>query len=156
MYTTELSMVFALVVSAFLGAALGLERSIAGKHAGMRTYALVSLGSCLFVIVGTLASFQLSFFPGVNPLQIASSIVIGIGFIGSGLAVFRGEHPVELTTATGIWVAAGVGMACGFGLYLLATTSTILGLVIFSVFLKFENSVRKRWSLSSQGGKNGE
>ena len=73
------------------GDLLGLERSIAGKHAGMRTYALVSLGSCLFVIVGTLASYQLSIFSGINPLQIAGSIVIGIGFIGSGLAFMGGQ-----------------------------------------------------------------
>jgi len=145
-YATEGSLIGGLLVAALLGAMLGLERSLAGKHAGMRTYALVSLGSCLFVVLGTLASIQLSFFPGVNPLQIASSVVIGIGFIGSGLAVFRGEHPVELTTATGIWVAAGVGMACGFGFYLLATAATIISIGIFSVLLKFENALRARWT----------
>ena len=140
---------WALVTSTFLGAVLGLERSIAGKHAGMRTYALVSLGSCLFVVVGTLSSFQLSFFAGINPLGIASSVVVGIGFIGSGLAVFRGEHPVELTTATGIWLAAGVGMACGFGFYTLATVATILGLIIFTLFLRVENDIRHRWGKDS-------
>lgn len=134
-----------LVVSALLGALLGAERSIAGKHAGMRTYALVSLGSCLFVIVGTLASYQLSIFSGINPLVIASSIVTGIGFIGAGLAVFRGEHPVELTTATGLWVAAGVGMASGFGLYEIATASTFIALLIFTVLLPVENVIRRRF-----------
>lgn len=141
----EMAFVLSLIASALLGALLGLERSIAGKHAGMRTYAFVSLGSCLFVIIGTLSSIQLSFFPGVNPLQIAGSIVIGIGFIGSGLAVFRGDHPVELTTATGIWVAAGVGMACGFGFYLLATVTTVIGLAIFTLFLRVENKIREQY-----------
>ena len=149
-YATETAMAGTLLISALLGAALGLERSVAGKHAGMRTYALVSLGSCLFVLLGALASLELSFFPGINPLGIASSIVIGIGFIGSGLAVFRGEHPVELTTATGIWLAAGVGMACGFGFYSLAAVSTILGLVIFTLFLKIENLIRHRWGKSAE------
>ncbi len=111
----------------------------------MRTYALVSLGSCLFTVISVVASFQLSFMQGVNPLQIAGSVVIGIGFIGSGLAVFRGEHPVELTTATGIWVAAGVGMACGFGFYALATAATLLGLIIFSFFFKVENALSSRF-----------
>ena len=137
-------------MSVVLGALLGVERSIAGKHAGMRTYALVSLGSALFVIMGTMASYQLSFFAGVNPLQIAGSVVIGIGFIGSGLAVFRGEHPVELTTASGIWVVAGVGMACGFGFYSLATAATILGILVFSVLLRIENSLRKKYGISGE------
>ncbi|HVV15491.1 MAG TPA: MgtC/SapB family protein [Candidatus Paceibacterota bacterium] len=143
---TEIDFVWALVISAFLGAMLGLERSVAGKHAGMRTYALVSLGSCLFAILGTLASLQLgALFPGVNPLQLAGSVIIGIGFIGSGLSLLRGDHPVELTTATGIWVAAGVGMACGFGFYLLALVATVLALAIFTLFLRVENSIRAKY-----------
>lgn len=146
----ELEFIFALIASALLGAFLGLERSLAGKHAGMRTYALVSLGSCLFVIVGTLSSLQLSFFSGVNPLQIAGSIVIGIGFIGAGLVSLRGDNHVELTTATGIWVAAGVGMACGFGFYLIALVSTILTLVVFSALLRFENHLRSRFGIKPE------
>lgn len=146
---SEAHFIGALVIAAVLGACLGLERSIAGKHAGMRTYALVSLGSCLFVIIGTLSSLQLSFFAGLNPVQIAGSIVIGIGFIGAGLSGLRGggDH-AELTTATGIWVAAGVGMACGFGLYLLALASTLMGLIIFSLFLKLENAIRDKYGTS--------
>ena len=139
-----------LLVAALLGTLLGLERSIAGKHAGMRTYALVSLGSCLFVIVGTLASYQLAMFSSINPLQIAGSIVIGIGFIGSGLAFMGVREHAELTTAAGIWVAAGVGMASGFGLYLIALVSTIIAIAIFSLFLRVENWVRGRFGTESE------
>ncbi len=149
-YMSDLALTGGLLISAVLGALLGLERSLAGKHAGMRTYALVSLGSCLFTVIGVLASLQLSFMPGVNPLGIAASVVIGIGFIGSGLAVFRGEHPVELTTATGIWVAAGVGMTCGFGYYLLALSATLLGLIIFSFFYKVEKALSVRFSYDKE------
>ena len=146
---SEFDFVWALIIAVLLGALLGLERSVAGKSAGMRTYALVSLGSCMFVIIGTLASLQLSFFSGINPLQIAGSIVLGVGFIGAGLSSLRGgDTHAELTTATGIWVAAGVGMACGFGLYLLATVATILGLIIFSFFLKIENAIRDKYEKS--------
>src|SRR6185437_15380794 len=116
----EFEMVWRLVLAAALGAVLGLERSLAGKHAGMRTYALVSTGSAMFVITGVMASYQLQMFAGVNPLQISSNVVLGVGFLGTGLAVFRGDHPVELTTAAGLWVAAGIGMAAGFGFSLLA------------------------------------
>lgn len=145
---SEAAMAWSLLLAALFGALLGIERSIAGKHAGMRTYALVSLGSCLFVIIGTLASENLaSAFTGVNPLQIAGSVVIGIGFIGSGLVALRGDSAhVELTTATGIWVVAGVGMACGFGMYMLATVTTVLAAAILSLFLRVENGIRKRYS----------
>jgi putative Mg2+ transporter-C (MgtC) family protein len=124
---------------------LGLERSLAGKHAGMRTYALVSLGSALFTLLGVLASYDMSFMSGINPLQLAGSVIIGIGFIGSGLSVFRGEHPVELTTATGVWLAAGIGMACGFGYYLLAAAATLLGLIIFTFFFRIETALQRRF-----------
>jgi putative Mg2+ transporter-C (MgtC) family protein len=143
-FDSQLQYVMPLIVAALLGTLMGLERSISGKQAGMRTYALVSLGSCLFVIVGVLSSLEMSFFSGLNPLQIAASVVIGIGFIGSGLASFRGEH-AELTTASGIWVVAGVGMACGFGLYSIALVTTIISIVIFSLFARLEHFLRIRY-----------
>ncbi|MBC7836597.1 MgtC/SapB family protein [Acetobacteraceae bacterium] len=145
----ESASAISLIAAALFGAFLGVERSLAGKHAGMRTYALVSLGSCLFVIIGTLSSLQLSIFPGINPLQIAASIVIGIGFIGAGLSSMRGDH-AELTTASGIWVASGVGMACGFGFYLLAFAATAISLIVFSVFAKLERALRVRYGKESE------
>ncbi len=141
----EMEVIVRLMVAAVLGACIGLERSLAGKHAGMRTYALVSLGSCLFTVVGLVASYQLTSFVGINPLQIAASVVIGIGFIGSGLAAFRGEHPVELTTATGIWLVAAVGMTAGFGYFAVALAAAVLGVIIFSVLAKVENRLRSRY-----------
>ncbi len=143
---SEIQMIWSLFASAILGAIVGVERSIAGKQAGMRTYAMVSLGSCLFVVIGTAAAYIMSNFPSVNPLQIAGSIVLGVGFIGSGLAVLRGDGHAELTTASGIWVVAGIGMACGFGLYVLATVTTVLAVAVFSLFWRFEHSLRKNFS----------
>lgn len=147
----ETQVIVSLVVAAVLGAILGLERSIAGKQAGMRTYALVSLGSCLFVVLGTLASYQLALFPSINPLQIAGSIVVGIGFIGSGIAFFRSDqNHVELTTASGIWLVAGIGMACGFGFYMTAVAATVLGVLVFSFFLPLENRLRRRFGTEKE------
>jgi putative Mg2+ transporter-C (MgtC) family protein len=146
-FAAQLSLLVPLVVAAGLGLVLGLERTLAGKHAGMRTYAMVSLGSALFSLVGVLASYQLAVFSGINPLQIAASIVIGIGFIGTGLAAFRGDHPVELTTASGIWVASAIGMACGFGMYTLAVGTTIIAVVILSVLLRIENGLRRKYDI---------
>lgn len=146
-FVVELALAWRIVLAAALGAALGLERSLAGKHAGMRTYALVSAGSAMFVILGTLASVDLaSQFSGVNPLQIAGSVVLGVGFLGTGLSVFRGDHPVELTTAAGLWVAAGVGMAAGFGFSVLAMCGAIVAVVILSVLLSLENTMRAKYA----------
>jgi len=145
----ENEFVVRLAVAAVLGSLLGLERSLAGKHAGMRTYAMVSLGSCLFVVIGTLSSFQLSAFAAINPLQVAGSIVIGIGFIGAGLSAMRGEHP-ELTTASGIWVAAGVGMAAGFGFYTIAVSSVLFGLIVFWMFAKLEHRVSEHYGIKHE------
>jgi putative Mg2+ transporter-C (MgtC) family protein len=146
--SVQLDATLRILAAAILGSFLGLDRTVAGKHAGMRTYALVTAGSALFTVVGTLASFQLSIFSSINPLQIAGSIVVGIGFIGYGLAAFRGDHPSELTTASGIWLAAGVGMACGFGYYVLAVLCALIGMLIFSVLLRVENTIRRRYNVS--------
>ena len=148
-WAVQMGFVWSLVMATILGAIMGLERSLAGKHAGMRTYALVALGSCLFVVVGTLASFEMSFFSGLNPLQIASSVVIGIGFIGSGLAALHGGNPVELTTASGLWVAAAVGMACGFGLYVIAIATVVVSVVILSLFSRVEHRLRVRYGVKA-------
>jgi len=146
----ESELIVRLAVAAILGSALGLERSLAGKHAGMRTYAMVSLGSCLFVVIGELSSIQFSMFSGLNPVQIAASVVIGIGFIGAGLSALHGEHP-ELTTASGIWVAAGVGMATGFGFTSMAISSVIIGLIVFLVFARLERKMNERYGIKHEG-----
>lgn len=140
----ETQAVVGLVLSALLGTALGLERSLAGKHAGMRTYALVTLGACLFTLAGALASYKMAIFAGINPLQLAGSVAIGIGFIGAGLTALNREH-AELTTAAGIWVAAAVGVACGLGLYVLAVITAVLGILIFSVFARLEHAISLRY-----------
>ena len=147
----EQEIITRLLVAAFLGGLLGIERSIAGKHAGMRTYALVSLGSALFTGVGLLSSYTLSVFPGLNPVQIASSVVIGIGFIGAGLAAYRSENHVELTTAAGVWLVAAVGMASGFGFYLVASAAALLGIIIFSLLAKLEQRLSIRFGTRHEG-----
>ncbi|MBP9821397.1 MAG: MgtC/SapB family protein [Candidatus Pacebacteria bacterium] len=137
-----LDMMIRLLVASGLGLVLGFERMTAHKHAGMRTYALVALGSCLFVIVGVLSATTFASFPGMNPVQIAGSIVIGIGFIGAGLASWKNGGHVELTTTSGIWVAAGIGMACGFGFYIEAMFATLLCLFILAILSILERKFR--------------
>lgn len=119
-------------VAAVLGLILGAERSVAGKSAGMRTFALVALGSCLFTVTSLLITTQ--YFGKVNfdPMRVPAAIIAGVGFIGAGLIMFRQSIMRGLTTAAGMWVAAGVGLAVGFGLYAIAVYTTLLTLFIFT------------------------
>jgi putative Mg2+ transporter-C (MgtC) family protein len=119
-----------------------LQRSLVGKMAGMRTYALVSLGSSLFVVVSQLVSGQFAGVTNFDPLRVASQVVVGIGFLGAGLIVKKENNLSGLTTAAGLWVSAGIGMACGFGLYFVALVATILILLVFTVLWYIENSLK--------------
>src|SRR5688572_12351521 len=98
-----------LVVSILLGAILGLERTIAHKTAGVRTYGLVSMGSCLFILIARYVVPTVNNFD-YDPLRMAAGIVMGVGFLCGGVIVFKDSTLVGLTTAAGLWVAAGLGM----------------------------------------------
>jgi len=134
-----------LVLAAFLGALLGIEREAARKTAGMRTFALVALGSALFSII-SLHPFLMNGLvaSGVNLTYIAAQIVTGVGFIGAGI-IFSGKAGVSgITTAAGLWLAAAIGMAVGFGFYLLAVFTTSLALFIFVVLWWVEEKLFKK------------
>jgi putative Mg2+ transporter-C (MgtC) family protein len=132
-----------LFVATMLGMIIGTERVWAHKTAGMRTYALVAMGSALFVIVSNEMVKYYTGFSGLNPLMIIAQIVVGIGFIGSGLIFSRESKMIGLTTATGLWVSAGIGMAAGFKLYSIAVVATTLTLFIFVVLWFVEEQLKK-------------
>lgn len=138
-----LSIILRLFVSLLLGVVLGTERVWAHKTAGMRTYALVSMGSALFVIISDEMISHYANFQGMNPLMIVAQIVVGVGFIGAGLIFTKDSKLVGLTTATGLWVAAGIGMAAGLGLFNIAIIATILTLFIFVILWFIEKSIKK-------------
>jgi putative Mg2+ transporter-C (MgtC) family protein len=122
-----------LAVAMLLGLAIGAERIYAHKSAGMRTYAMVSMGASLFVIISQVVAATYMTDGGFDPLRMASQIVVGVGFLGSGLIIFKDDKISGVTTASGLWVCAGIGMAAGFGLYGLAIMTTIITLFIFIV-----------------------
>lgn len=124
-----------------LGMLLGVERFVAHKSAGMRTYTLISMGSALFVIIATQVSANLG--PGLSVFYIAAAVVSAAGFLGMG-AVFRNDQGVTgVTTASGLWVSAAIGMACGFGYFNLAVLATGLVLFTFIVLWFIEKQIRK-------------
>jgi putative Mg2+ transporter-C (MgtC) family protein len=121
-----------LLVAAGLGAAIGIEREVREREAGIRTHLLVSLGSCLFTIVSAYG-FHDFLISGTNivradPTRIAAQIVTGIGFLGAGAIIREGLSVRGLTTAASLWVVAAIGMAAGAGYYWPAVAGTLLTL----------------------------
>ncbi len=129
---TTIDIFINLTLAAVLGMALGAERSVAGKMAGMRTFALVSLSSALFITTSILVTDNYLGRVNFDPMRISAAIISGIGFIGAGMIMFRENMLRGLTTAAGLWVAAGVGCAVAFGLYVPAIFTTLLTLLIFT------------------------
>jgi putative Mg2+ transporter-C (MgtC) family protein len=116
--------VLRLAVAAGLGAAVGIERELREREAGIRTHLLVSLGSCLFTIVGAYG-FE-DFGNNVDPTRVAAQIVTGIGFLGAGTIIREGISVRGLTTAGSLWIVAAIGMASGAGYYWPAVAGTAL------------------------------
>jgi len=135
-----------LLLAVILGSSIGIEREVAHKSAGMRTHALVALGSALFTIVSQALSG-----PYIDPTRIAAQIVTGIGFLGAGLIIFHNSRVQGLTTAAGVWVASAIGMAVGFRLYAISIFTTILTILVFVILWPIERRFIKRFAKDEIG-----
>ena len=124
---SELWMLPELLLSVLLGFAIGFERKLRFKEAGIRTHTIVCVGAALMTIISKNIG-------NGDPGRIAAQIVSGIGFIGAGMIVYKQHEVKGLTTAAGIWASAGVGMACGAGMYFLATGATLILIVVQCIF----------------------
>lgn len=134
-----------LLLAMFLGGIIGTERAVLAKQsAGTRTFGLVSLGACLFIVTGNFVDTAYLSILAFDPMRTAAAIIMGIGFLGGGIIVFRGDAVHGTTTAAGLWIAAGVGIAVGFGLYAVAIFTTILALLMFTGMWYIENRF-KHW-----------
>lgn len=114
-----------ILISAVLGFIIGFERKLRRKEAGIRTHTILCIGSCLMMVISMNA-----FGSDVDSSRVAAQIVSGIGFLGAGMIVLKKHEVYGLTTASGIWATAGIGMACGAKLYVIATIATILLIVV--------------------------
>ena len=136
-----------LLVAVLFSGAVGLQRALTGKAAGMRTHILVGVGAALFMLISGYA-FRTS--PS-NTDRIAAQIVSGIGFIGGG-AILKERGSIKgLTTAAGLWAAAALGMAAGAGLYVLGLTGTAIILLTLVglryVELRFPRRSLETWTI---------
>jgi len=130
----EIVSIVRLLVSLALGVLIGSERERRAKAAGVKTHALISLGSCLFVLIG-LTWYEADM--SSDLLRLFQGIATGVGFVGAGAIMKQGEHIEGVTTAACIWVTAAVGMAIGAGQYLLGGVTAVLVFLFLRIMYRF-------------------
>lgn len=115
-----------LLLASLLGGIIGLDREYRAKEAGLRTHFLVAMGSALFMVISAYG-----FEEGMtgDPFRIAAQVVSGIGFIGAGSIMIHQQFVRGLTTASGLWATAGIGLAVGVGMYWISVVATVLTLI---------------------------
>ena len=115
------------MLAALLGALIGWEREQHGREAGIRTYAAVSLGACVFGLISSHVS------TGSDPTRIAAGVVTGVGFLGAGVILREQGRIAGLTTAATIWATSSVGLAIAFGMYVLGALTTLITFALLAV-----------------------
>ena len=139
----HLELMLRILLGTGLGAAIGLERDLHGRPAGLRTHAIVALASSTFMVVSTRFVFFQHYAAGdlveVDASRIAASVVSGIGFLGAGAILRTGITIRGLTTAAGLWLVSAIGMAAGGGMYAVSIFVTVLGLAALTLLRWFED-----------------
>ena len=130
----EMEIIAKLVIAAFLGTIIGIEREVHRRPAGVRTHILVCMGSALFTIISQLSNVQF----------IAAGIVTGIGFLGGGIIYHQKNKIIGLTTAAEIWALAAIGLAVGYGYYFAAFVTAVLILIVLFPLRILEQKALKR------------
>lgn len=129
---------FRLILSMALGMIVGAERKRKGQIAGIRTFALISMGACLAMLLSIYVPQVYLGLKNGDPGRIAAQVITGIGFIGGGAMIHMKGAVRGLTTAAGIWMTAIIGMAVGIGMYLISFGATILILLTLVSFEQYE------------------
>ncbi len=148
-----LEILLRLGAATLIGCALGLNRELAGKPAGMRTHALVALGTSLVTLTGMVLAGQDGEFDSNSVSRVIQGIVAGIGFLGGGtiLKSDSGEQISGLTTAASLWVVACLGIACGVGLWLMALIALGLALLVLTLGERVERVLHRLLGTKGHG-----
>lgn len=141
---SDWEMCYRLLLAALYGSLIGIQREHLFWTAGLRTHMLVCAGACLIMIVSAFGFSVALTQPGtqLDPSRIAAQVVSGIGFLGAGSIMMRGEVIKGLTTAASLWAVAGIGLAVGGGLYMLGAVATFLILIILIAIRPVERMLR--------------
>jgi putative Mg2+ transporter-C (MgtC) family protein len=142
-------LVLRIAVAAALGGIVGLERELKDQPAGFRTHMLVSMGACLFTLVG---AFGFQAFTGgtdthriqADLTRVASQVVVGIGFLGGGAILQHGGNVRGLTTAASLWITAAIGLTVAMGFYFVATFTSLLAVFTLAALKPVERMILDR------------
>lgn len=129
---------FRLVLSMVLGMVVGAERKRKGQIAGIRTFALISMGACLAMLLSIYVPQLYLGLKNGDPGRIAAQVITGIGFLGGGAMIHMKGAVRGLTTAAGIWMTAIIGMAVGIGMYMISIGATLLIILTLVTFEQYE------------------
>ncbi len=139
---TYLSVIIRIVAAFLLGGILGWEREMKNRAAGLRTYMLVCVGSCVIMLTN---QYIYQVFGVGDPVRRGAQVVSGIGFLGAGTIVVTRRNQIKgLTTAAGLWSAAGVGLALGVGFYEAAIAGTLAVFIVIALLQKMDNKLHRR------------
>ncbi len=142
---TTTNAIVKLLISALLGGFIGFERKRKGQIAGSRTFALISMGATLAMLVSIAIPQIYPNFQNGDPARVAAQVISGIGFLGAGAIIQTKSTIRGLTTAAGIWVAAGIGLAVGVGLYEIAVIAMVLILTTLLLLDHIEHKLHLEW-----------
>lgn len=138
---TPISVTVRIFVAVIIGGILGLERGLKNRPAGLRTYMLVCVGSCIIMLTNQYVVQIL----GGEPTRLAAQIVSGIGFLGAGTIIVTRRSQIKgLTTAAGLWSSAGVGIALGIGFYEAAIVGTVAIFTVMTLLQKMDNRMHRK------------
>jgi len=138
---TYLAIVIRIAAAVICGGLIGLERGMKNRPAGLRTYMLVCVGSCIVMLTNQYVVQIL----GGEPTRLAAQVVSGIGFLGAGTIIVTRRNQIKgLTTAAGLWAAAGIGIALGIGFYEVAIVGSLAIFSVMTLLQKMDNKMHRK------------
>ena len=139
---TYLAVAVRIFAAVLLGGILGLERGMKHRPAGLRTYMLVCVGSCLIMLTN---QYIHQVYGSGDPVRMGAQVVSGIGFLGAGTIVVTRRNQIKgLTTAAGLWTSAGVGLALGIGFYEAAIAGGLAVFVVMTLLQRMDNNMHRK------------
>ena len=139
---TYLAVAVRILIAIVAGGLLGLERGMKNRPAGMRTYMLVCVGSCLIMLTN---QYVFQVYGAGDPVRLGAQVISGIGFLGAGTIVVTRRNQIKgLTTAAGLWTSAGIGLALGIGFYEAAVIGSVAIFTVITLLQRMDNNLHRK------------
>lgn len=144
MFINNGDIVMRLLIALIVGGLTGLERERSHQFAGFRTHILVSVGSCITSITSLSLFFQYNSYSNIDPARLSAQVLSGVGFLGAG-AILKTSNGIRgLTTAAGIWATACIGIAVGYGYYILAISAWLFVMITLYILKNIDKMIFKK------------